>query len=205
MSITNYSELQTAVANWLHRADLTSYIPDLITLGEWKINRDLRLRNMETSLNSTIASGVIAIPSDYVDMKYCYVDGTPTQPLQRKSAEWILSKYPLRGADGKPAFFATDASNFIFGPYPDSNYTIKGTYYKRLTALSGSNTTNWFTTNAPDLLLYAALCEAEPFLKNDERILTWAALYEKARKQIQDEDDREQHSGSPLRVSSSWS
>jgi hypothetical protein len=34
MSLSTYSDLQTQVANWLARSDLTAYIPDMITLFE---------------------------------------------------------------------------------------------------------------------------------------------------------------------------
>ena len=69
MSIANYSDLKTAVANWLNRSDLTSYVSDIVMLGEAKIYRELRIRAMETALSDTIASGVIAVPSDYIEMK----------------------------------------------------------------------------------------------------------------------------------------
>jgi hypothetical protein len=133
-------------------------------------------------------------------MKYAYIDGTPMGKLQRKDAEWIYHHYPTRSADGKPKFIAREADNFIFGPYPDSAYTVKGVYYKKLDALSASNTTNWFITNAPDLLLFAALCEAEPFLVNDPRVALWEQKYEQIRSRVQREDDQEEFSGSPLAV-----
>lgn len=205
MSIASYSELKTAVANWLNRSDLTSYIPDFITLGENRIYRELRIRTMETALSETIASGVVAVPSTYVDLKFAYINSSPTTKLQRRTAEFIYEKYPTRSSEGTPHFIAREASNFIFGPYPDSAYTVKGVYYARLTALSDSNTTNWFTTNAPDILLWASLAEAEPFLKNDARVALWAAKYEAAKQGIQMEDKREEHSGSPPTASVRWS
>lgn len=200
MAITTYAELKTAVANWLNRSDLTTYIPDFIALGEARIYRELRIRTMEASINSVIASGVIAIPSDYVELKYAYVDGTPVQYLKRTNAQTLIEQYPTRSSDSKPTNIATDAGNFIFGPYPDSAYTIKGTYYKRLTALSDSNTTNWFITNAPGILLFAALSESEPFLKNDERVQLWQAKYEQEKNGIEREEMNERFSGGGLRM-----
>jgi len=38
------------------------------------------------------------------------------------------------------------------------------------------------------LLLYAALLEATPFLKNDERIATWQAAYDRAAQAFSGED-----------------
>jgi hypothetical protein len=201
MALSTYSDIKTSVENWLKRSDLDAYIPDLITLGEMRIYRDLRIRAMEAALNTAISSGVLAVPSGYVAMKHAYVDASPVQWLERKTAEWIYQNYPTRSADASPKYFAREAENFIFGPYPDSGYTIKGVYYKQLDALSDSNTTNWFTTNAPDLLLWAALCEAEPFMKNDARVALWESKYEAVKSRVQSADDREEFSGSILSVS----
>lgn len=201
MAITSWTTLKTAVGDWLHRSDLTSVIPDFITFGEARIYRDMRLACMETALSSAISSGVIAVPSGYIELKHAYVNSTPVQWLQRKDPEWIYANYPTRSADGSPIAIAREGSNFIFGPYPDSGYTIKGIYYKHLDALSGSNETNWFTANAPDLLLFASLCEAEPYLQNDPRIAIWEKKYDQVRARIQNDDDQEAYSGSVLAIS----
>ena len=46
MAINTYSTLQTAVANWLDRDDLTDRIPEFVSLAEATFNRTLRLRAM---------------------------------------------------------------------------------------------------------------------------------------------------------------
>lgn len=201
MAISTYSELQTAIINRLHRADLTSLVPDFIALGEARIYRDLRIRCMETALNSTIASGVIAVPSRYIELKHAYIDGTPVGKLKRKNSDFIYLNYPTRAADGKPKFIAREGENFIFGPYPDSTYTVNGIYYKRLDALSDSNATNWFTANAPDILMFAALYEAADHTGNDAAMSKWGNKYEQVKERIQSENDAEEFSGSPLSVS----
>lgn len=199
MAITTYAELKTAAANWLHRDDLTTYIPDFIAICEATLYREIRIRAMEVALSSAISSGVVAVPSDYIDLKSAYVDGSPSKVLERTSPEVVYAKYPTRSAEGKPSVIAREGTNFIFGPYPDSAYTIKGIYYKRLAALSDANTTNWVLTNAPDVLLYGSLLASAPFLKNDSRIGVWASLYSSSKNRLQEEDTAEQHSGSSLR------
>jgi hypothetical protein len=173
-------------------------------LGERRIYRKLRIRTMETALNVTMASGLAAVPSDYLALKSAYIDGTPVQRLQRRNVDFIYDKYPTRSSTAKPVFVARESSNFIFGPFPDSNYTMKGVYYARLPSLSVSNTTNFFTTNAPDILLWAALAESEVFLKNDERVLVWQAKFKAAADEIQEEDDEDEASGGPITAAVSW-
>lgn len=201
MAITSWTTLKTSVADWLHRTgdtDIEALIPELIQFGEARIYRDMRVRAMETALSSAIASGVVAVPTGYIELKHAYIDGSPVRWLERKDAEWIYANYPTRSSDGKPRAIAREGSNFIFGPYPDSTYTVKGSYYKRLTALSGSNETNWFITDAPDLLLFATLCEAAPWMGDDQRIVIWEKKYEQVRARVQRDDDNEAFSGSIL-------
>lgn len=198
MAITSYSTLKTAVADWLARDDLTSYIPDLITFAEARIYREMKVRQMETALSSAIAAGVLTVPTGYTQMKWAYVNGSPTSPLTRVSLEQLYSQYPTRSSGGKPRYFAREAETFVFGPYPDSTYTIKGVYYKKLTVLSDSNTTNWLITDAPDLILFAALVEAKIFIMDDPRITLWNARYEAARAAITQQDRDEEFSGSVM-------
>jgi hypothetical protein len=199
MAITSYATLLTEAAGWLHRGtSLDTVLPGLVQFAEARIYRDLRIRAMETALSGTIAAGVLAVPSGYIELKHARIDGSSGNRLTRKDAEWIYANYPTRSADSQPKFIAREGESFIFGPYPDTGYTVKGSYYKRLPALSASNTTNWFITDAPELLLFATLCEAEPYLVNDPRIALWEKKYQQIKDRIQLADEQEEFSGSPL-------
>ena len=198
MAITTYAELQTACANWLHRADLTTYIPDFIMLGETRIYREVRTKDMETSFSDTIASGTIALPTSYIDLKFAYINRSPVQWLDRKPAAWIYQNYPNRSSEGIPTTIAREGSTFIFGSYPDSDYPVTGVYYKNLGTVS--STAHALFTNNPDLYLFAALSEAEPYLKNDARVALWKAKYNEIRDQVNQFADQEDHSGSNLRM-----
>lgn len=62
--ITNYADLQAAIANWLARADLTDQIPTFIALAEARLNRDLRLASMQVTRSGTAdANRQINLPS----------------------------------------------------------------------------------------------------------------------------------------------
>lgn len=193
MAITNYAELKTAISNWTHRGDIATYADDLVTLGEARINREIRATEMETAMSVTISSGVATAPTGFMGLKNAYVDGSPTQKLYVKSAADIYDKYPDRSSQGKPTFIAYDAGNFIFGPYPDSTYTIKGTYYKLQGPLS-SGTYALFTTN-PDLFLFASLAEAAPFMVNDKRVQLWEAKYNQIKNDINARSESQRYGG----------
>lgn len=198
--ITDFATLSTAVGDFLNRADLTTFIPNFIQLCENTLYKKLRIRAMENALSVTTAIGVAAVPTSpvFLELKYAYVNQSPVVPLSRVPSEQIFELFPNRTVQKTPQFIAVDATNFIFAPYPTDGLTIKGIYYGRLTALGSGNTTNWFTTYAPDLLLYGSLIEAAPFLLGDERVATWNAFYQRAYDAVSSEDKRQQQSGGKL-------
>lgn len=196
MAISTLAELKTSIANWSKRDDLASYLDDIILTAEKFIFRHVRTRDMETAFNVTMSSGVAALPSDFIAAKYLYIDGTPTRKLDMKMASYVLSKYPTRSSDSKPFVCAVDGSNLIFGPYPDSDYTVKGTYYATPTSILSSVST--FFTNNPDLYLWASLAELEPFMKNDKRIMIWSGKRDQTIQNVNSEKQGAEGSGGPL-------
>ena len=197
MSISSYAELQTAVGNWLHRTNLTSRIPEFIMLGEKRIQREIRAPEMETSYSGAIASGVIAVPTDFLAWKTVYIDGTPVSILRVKPLDWLIENYPTRSATSQPRFLARNGSNFEFGPYADSAYTVKGTYYKRLTSVATS--WNALATANPDLYLAASLAEAIPFVRGPD-LLVWEAKFTSIATAINSENAAAEISGGAIRM-----
>lgn len=196
--ITSYATLKTSIASYLHRSDLTDMIPEFIADAEARIYNDLRIRAMEAAFTGTTSSGTIALPSGFLEWIYLYADGDSNQKLERKDMEWIVTTYP--SATGTPVYFARDGEYLKFGPTPDADTDLVGRYYKRLDALSDSNTTNWFTDNAPELLRFAALAEAAPYLVNDARIAVWEGKYAAVKQRLKTTERNEQYSGSRLAV-----
>jgi hypothetical protein len=80
-------------------------------------------------------------------------------------------------------------------PIPDSTYTLKLSYFGKIPALSNSNTTNYILSNYPQVYLYGALVEAQPYIINDERLPTWLTLYNEAVQLINRDDEQGRYSG----------
>ena len=194
--ITSYSTLKSSIANFLHRTDLTDLIPEFIADGENRIYNDLRIRQMEAAYSGTTAS--TTLPTGFLEWIFLYVDDTTKQKLTRRDAEWIYTRYPDRAGGGRPVYFAREGDSLIFGPGPDATYTLTGRYYKKLPALSDSNTTNWLITDAPELIRFAALAEAAPYMMDDARIGLWEGKYQSMKQRIEKSERRESRSGSLL-------
>ena len=201
--ITGYASLQTAVTDYLAKSNLTTWVPNFVQNWEEKFYRQPKNFGswMEASLSSAIASSVIAVPTGYLAMKYAYVDGSPASRLDRVSLNQLYGRYPRGNGTGLPVWYARDGANFVFGPAPDDDYTIKGTYWAKPTLLrsfASDAAAHWIIVNAPDLALYGALLEAQPFLMNDKRIPTWQGFYDTALKNYRDLFREEDVSGSPI-------
>lgn len=210
MALGTFTELKDAVADWLDRSDLTSRIPDFIALAEARLNRELRIRPMEvrSTMVTTADQQYFQLPGGYIQMRNMQLNTNPTTPLEYITPEMMDRLYGST-TSGKPRAYTLIGDEIQLAPIPDSTYTVEMAFYEKFTPLgdgsSGTITSNWLTANAPDVLLYGALMEAEPFIKNDERIPVWLNGYNNAVNKLQQQDQRDRHSGSALRVRNIYS
>lgn len=198
MSITNYSDLQSSVANWLHRADLAALIPDFISLAEAKLSSDIDSRSMEANVTLTTTKGnpKVSVPADMLEMirlKYC---GAYDKPLKYLAPDELTADYGNKRT-GEPEVFTVIGADIEIAPIPDVAYSLSLAYMQRIPALSNSNTTNWLLSSWPNAYLYGALCAAQPYLINDARLPVFQALYKEAVEGINSID---WYSGSTMRV-----
>ena len=204
MAITTYAELQTSVANWLHRSDLTALIPDFIMLAESRMNADIESRSMEARVTltcvpgSTLAARLVALPTDMLEMRrLSVVDTDPAQVLEYKSPDQIMQDNPYLLSAARPSCFTVIGANIELASPPDAAYPLELIYQQRIPALSVSNTTNWLLAGFPATYLWGALASASPYTQDDERI----AIYERKYQEMVNTINRiDWYSGSTLRV-----
>lgn len=165
MAISNYSELQTFIANWSHRSDLTSVIPDLIKLAESHLNRVIRTKAQDTvsDLTADTGSRFLAFPSRMLELcdLSLVVDGYQQQ-IQQIGTESFYSL--ISETSGRPSAY-TVRDQIEFNCIPDSAYTVKVHYYKSLDI--ATDTTNYVLTNYPDAYLFATMAQVEKYTKGD--------------------------------------
>jgi hypothetical protein len=201
MSLTSYSDLKTTVASYLGRSDLTSVIPDFISLAELRLQRTLRIRQMlkTVTASTTAADRTVGLPSDFLQMRDLYVQGSPRQVLSYMAPS-AFSRNARADETGKPQFYTLRADEIELAPFPDTSYTLEMLYYAKPAMLSDSNTSNIFLANCPDALLYGSLLEAEPYLMNDARLQVWSGFYQNAIGAISESDEGAEYSGVPLQI-----
>ena len=170
-------------------------IPRLINLAERRIARELKVQGFIAVVSSNMVTGqsVYAKPDRWRDTVSMNV-GTGTnnanrEPLFTRVYEYLRSYWPNESQTATPLFYADyNYSSWLIAPTPDQAYPFEVLYYELPPLLDDSIQTNWLTEYAPQLLLYGALLEATPFLKNDERIGTWQQYYDRAAAMLNGED-----------------
>lgn len=201
MAISTYTDLKTSIASWLNRDDLTSVIPDFISLAEAGINRDLRHYKMIERADATLDSRYVQMPADWMETVRFSITSGDTYRLELVSRDDML-EYREKTADtsGRPRFYANIGDTIEVFPTPDADYTMQLQYYAKTPALSDSNASNWLLLDAPDVYLYGTLIQSAPYLQDDARTQTWAALYAAALQSLQKASDDTRFAGSGLRM-----
>jgi hypothetical protein len=201
MAFTSYSALKSTIADYLARDDLTTQIPDFIRLAEERLRRELRIRQMLKVATATMTAGdaTVSLPSDFLAMKELHLVTTPVSNVTFQTTSNFFANARVTDT-GKPTIYTLLGSEFQFAPIPDSAYTLKMVYYYKPELLSNTNSSNLFLATCPDLLLYGALSEAEPYLMNDERLNTWATLYQRGVDGLRTSDDDSEYPSSPMTI-----
>jgi hypothetical protein len=100
-------------------------------------------------------------------------------PVLLRKYEYLREYWPDPAQTDVPKFYCDyDYTHWLVAPTPDAAYNFEVIYYERPQPLDSSNQSNWFTQYAPQALLYGALLQAMPFLKNDARTAMWQQQYD---------------------------
>lgn len=192
MAINDYATLQSAAADWLARADLTARIPDFISLAEARLNRELRVKQMQATVSGTISAGQLTLPADCREIQSLRVETggvyVELEPLPPEALQEIIpvTSFPI-------GYVVVNGVAQLIGYQADIGYQL--TYWQQIPALSAGQ--NWLILRHPDVYLYGALAQSAPFLRDDERLVTWGTLYKSAVDQVIEEDGRARYGNAP--------
>jgi hypothetical protein len=105
-------------------------------------------------------------------------------PEQFIGIQWIST------STGQPNYWTVQGGTIVqFDRTADVNYTIYARVRSKLD-IATDYATNWLALNAEDAYVFAALVQAEPFLKNDKRVGTWRAMLETVISQLEEADTK---------------
>lgn len=197
--IDSYTALQTAVENWLDRDDDTvvDRIPEFIQLAESKIRRRVRKKTIRTNL--VVGGRATTLPSDCAELRSAKPTTSTTsldRPLILTTPENLAKRAAGMSTSGRPRYFAVVDGQLLLAPTPDDDYTLEVIYYEALTPLSSTVSTNSVLRDNPDIYLYGALAEAEPYIKNDERVALWKGNFNEAVEELNELRQKEEYGAS---------
>jgi hypothetical protein len=182
MALSTYTELKASIADTLNRADLTTVIPDFITLAEAQMNRRLikdgPVRQQMASATITINAEFVNVPTDFLGVRAIYPGTTSSvPPLQFAEPEKIVElKVNQANQSGDISIFSIVGAQYQFWPWNSGTYTGKQIYWQSLPPLA-SNSSNWMLAANPDAYLYGALLQSAPYLKDDDRLAVWGTAF----------------------------
>ena len=163
-------------------------LPRLVTLAERRIARELKIEGFIRAITTPLSIGVSTYlkPDRWRDTISMTVNGTP---IQTRSYEYLRNYWPDESQTASPEFYADyDYANWLIAPTPNAASTLEVLYYEQPALLGPTLQSNWLTEYAPELVLYASLLEATPFLKNDERVQLWQSLYDRCAQAFNGQD-----------------
>ena len=183
-AVMTYDSLVENVQSYLERNDAGTLakIPLFIMLAEQIIASQIKfLGNLSVNTSTmTIGQATIDKPARWhktVSMNITVAG--QRQPVLLRKYEYLREYWPDPTATDIPQFYCDyDYTHWLVAPTPAVAYNFEVLYYERIQPLDSSNQTNWFTTYAPQALLYGSLLQAMPFLKNDTRTPIWQAQYQ---------------------------
>ena len=206
-----YTSLKTDIQTWAENTgnDFTNQLDTFIDNTQTKLSRDIDPVGFNENVNSTMVQGdrFVNLPTAVEPMLFNYVEiivSSNAKYLEMKTLEFIKEYWPNNSLQGEPKYFTNFDDNRIYvAPTPDQNYDIKIGYQGKINPLSNTNTTNWYTENASDALLYGSLSEANLFTKNMEDYNIYKQKYVESVTAINNEARRRRRTdykfpGSPL-------
>ena len=201
MSITTYAELQTVIADFLDRDDQTERIKTFIQLSEAEMSRKLRHWRMEKRSTALLDTQYTQLPDDFYEPIRMAITSGDTYTLELSNLQNLADqRQRTLNTSGRPQLYAITDGSINVWPAPDGQYTLEMVYYSDIDALTTSNTSNWVLQYYPDAYLYGALIHSAPFLGEDARMTTWAALFQSAIDGINRDSEKSKYGGSGHRM-----
>lgn len=201
MDLTDYDGLQAAIADYLNRPDLTSQIPGFIALCEAKLRRELRAEVVRDEL--LLDGPEVELPADCAELRGLTItEGGLAQnaPVAFVDPVSLANIRRTHLTVGIPRYAAVVDNTLLLAPGPSEEMMAEVRYYARLESLDEGNPTTSLLTEHPDVYLYGALAEAEPFLEHDERVALWKAMYQESLDSVNRQRERREFGSRPTHV-----
>jgi hypothetical protein len=204
MAIQTLSDIRERVRAWSNRKDMSdTLLNDFVNIAQARLNRLLRIPPLEAQILLTPdEQGIVRVPRNFLKMiAVWYTDSQGRKiSLDRKDAAYV-NQLASKG-EGCPLFFARQGLEIQLSPVPTGSAvgSLELYYYSSIQPLTTDSDTNWFTVDAPEILLYGALTELSLYLRDEIGAGQWEAKFQNHSKEIQNMEDIAMWSGGTLAI-----
>ena len=203
----DYNSLKDEIIAYTNRNEpaFVSAIPRIIEKAMSRIYSEAKTLGFQKTIEGVMVPNneLIRKPLDYkMTINLLYVnDISDAIFLLDRSYEFCVSYWPDPTLVDEPIFYSADLDvpqndvampSIYLAPTPKANYPYKLTYLSFPPLFNEQNSQNFLTDKYPNLLVYACLAEAIPFLKSDERGPLFESLYKMALQDVNG-DTRERY------------
>lgn len=198
-----YLNLKTDIAGWLDRDDLLPVIPSFVRVALNRINRKLRIFDMEdlavTSLEDT---QYYEFPPMFRELRNIYIDTDPPTKLTYLTPVQMAVYVGDESATLPLAYTMIDGAFKLNMAVESSSNNLLISYIKGYSMFDEDDDTNWLLDNCFDIILYGSLLAAESYIMTDERLPIWKQQFEESIIEQNDEYENAKMSGDVLRIRS---
>lgn len=193
-----FDSLCSDILVYAERSDpeFTAQVPRFVMLAEQRLALEAKGLGFVRAATGTfpINNPVFEKPDRWRQTKSIfYKHGTDITYLLPRKYEYCRT-YAAGQPAGLPEYYADyDYDHYFLAVAPDAAYEFELMYYERPTPLSATVQTNWTTRYAPQLLLYACLLEAQPFIKSPGLLSMWQSQYAQVIASLQKEETEYGH------------
>ncbi|MEJ2116436.1 MAG: hypothetical protein P8Y47_12280 [Alphaproteobacteria bacterium] len=187
--MTDYATLKDDVATWSARSDLSTLVPSFIRIAEAAINRKLRVMEMETEVDLTVTSAneyKESLPSGFLGFRSLFNDGnSPRMTYVEPDRFHVIDNetyFPVIRRNTGETLYTIEANKVVVDAAAGAtaDVTLHAVYFKRLDALSDSNTSNAVLVAHYDVYLYGALAALWNYADDSEQELKYTKLFDAA-------------------------
>lgn len=199
MTITSYATLQSEVADFINRSDLTAKMPLFVQLAEATFNRVLRTLPQQAEVTLDLDSeAAVTLPATATEVISVAVREDVDRLLQYVTPAQYVAIRERSAASGPAQGYTILAGRIKLAPGAGNATQVRLAYYEKLAPLSDTNPSNWLLERAPDAYLYGTAAQAMAYLRDSEAAATFENAKGTVLQALIEEDKGQRYNGSPL-------
>jgi len=198
----NYQEIIDLALVYSDRQDtaLLSVMDNFLRIVESRVNRQLSIQKqvIRTSLLMEENKEYYGLPADFKALRD--IETYSVESPQNKSTLYFRTPEQMNAIEGGSfvgSYYNIIANQLHVLP-PNPANMIEIAYYRKLPALTSTDSHNWISDDNPDVYVFGLMVEISSFVKDAEAARLWDSRFITSVKEVSMDDAVDRWSGTPL-------